>query len=110
MTASPQEEALEDEKGAVICHILTDVICAGKYLIREKNVNVNRRVKIMKKKIVKAILIILTTVVCFLIGREYALYDRGYKAVGGEYIILISPAIAYLIKEAIKDYKEAMKC
>jgi len=57
------------------------------------------------KKIMKVIAIILITVMCFLIGREYALYERGYKAVGGEYLILIIPSIAYLIKEVIKDYK-----
>ena len=92
-------------KGAVICRILTDVICAGKYLTRAKNVNVKRRVKRMKK-ILKVIAIVVITAVCFLIGREYALYERGYKAVGGEYLILIIPSIAYLIKEVVRDYKE----
>ncbi len=62
--------------------------------------------KKVSKAILKAIVIILITTLCFLIGRQYALYERGYKAVGGEHLIFIIPSIAYLIKEAIRDYRE----
>ncbi len=55
------------------------------------------------KAIVKWGFMVLVGVILFLWGAEAAYIQRGYKAYGGEYLLLFLPILAYLLSGSIKD-------
>jgi hypothetical protein len=48
--------------------------------------------------------IILASIFLFIAARGAALHERGYTAIGGEYMILFLPAIYYAAERAVKDW------
>ncbi|OGO90324.1 MAG: hypothetical protein A2Y17_12205 [Clostridiales bacterium GWF2_38_85] len=60
-------------------------------------------------RLLKRSLIIAGTLLLFKIGQAAAYTERGYKAYGGEMLILLLPLIAYVIKQNIKDTAEAYR-
>lgn len=49
-----------------------------------------------------AVLLITGTV--FMLGKGAALVERGYEAIGGEYLLLLLPAIYYAGKRTLRDW------
>lgn len=52
----------------------------------------------------EAVAVILASIVLFHMGQAYALQERGYEAIGGEYLLLAFPALYYLLRAEFKDY------
>ncbi len=48
--------------------------------------------------------VLLMTALAFAWGKQAALAERGYKAIGGEYLLLLLPAIYYTGKRTILDW------
>lgn len=48
--------------------------------------------------------VLLVTVLVFAWGKQTALAERGYTAIGGEYLLLLLPAIYYTGKRTILDW------
>lgn len=48
--------------------------------------------------------VILITGTAFMWGKGVALAERGYEAIGGEYLIFLLPAIYYIGKRTILDW------
>ena len=48
--------------------------------------------------------VLLVTALTFAWGKHTALAERGYEAVGGEYLFLLLPAIYYIGKRTILDW------
>ncbi len=48
--------------------------------------------------------VLLITGTAFMWGKVVALADRGYEAIGGEYLLLLIPAIYYTGKRTILDW------
>lgn len=62
----------------------------------------------MKKRrlkwiILKYALLISGGIALFLCGAKYALSERGYHAIGGEYLLLLLPALWYFFEKNIRD-------
>ena len=47
---------------------------------------------------------LLVTALTFAWGKQTALAERGYNAIGGEYLLLILPAMYYTGKRTILDW------
>ena len=50
--------------------------------------------------------VLLVTALAFAWGKQAALAERGYEAIGGEYLFLLLPAIYYTGKRTTLDWKE----
>lgn len=48
-------------------------------------------------------IVLLVTALTFAWGKQTALAERGYNAIGGEYLLLILPAMYYTGKRTILD-------
>ena len=48
--------------------------------------------------------VLLVTALTFAWGKQTALAERGYNAIGGEYLLLIHPAMYYTGKRTILDW------
>ncbi len=48
--------------------------------------------------------VLLITGAAFMWGKETAMAERGYEAIGGEYLLLLIPAIYYTGKRMILDW------
>ena len=48
--------------------------------------------------------VLLVTALAFVWGKQTATIERGYEAIGGEYILLLLPAIYYTGKRTILDW------
>lgn len=48
--------------------------------------------------------VLLVTALAFAWGKQTALVERGYNAIGGEYLLLILPAMYYTGKRTILDW------
>ncbi len=48
--------------------------------------------------------VLLITGAAFMWGKETAMAERGYEAIGGEYLLLLLPAIYYTGKRTILDW------
>lgn len=48
--------------------------------------------------------VLLVTVLAFAWGKQTALAERGYEAIGGEYLLLLLPAIYYAGKRTLLDW------
>ncbi len=48
--------------------------------------------------------VLLITGAAFMLGKETARAERGYEAIGGEYLLLLIPAIYYTGKRMILDW------
>ena len=49
-------------------------------------------------------IVLLVTALTFAWGKQTALAERGYNAIGGEYLLLILPAMYYTGKRTILDW------
>ena len=48
--------------------------------------------------------VLLVTALAFVWGKQTARIERGYEAIGGEYLLLLLPAIYYTGKQTILDW------
>ena len=48
--------------------------------------------------------VLLVTALAFAWGKQTALAERGYNAIGGEYLLLLLPAMYYTGKQTILDW------
>ena len=48
--------------------------------------------------------VLLLTALAFAWGKQTALAERGYNAIGGEYLLLLLPAMYYTGKQTILDW------
>lgn len=48
--------------------------------------------------------VLLITGTAFMAGKGVALYERGYEAIGGEYLVLLLPAMYYMGKRIAADW------
>lgn len=48
--------------------------------------------------------VLLVTALAFAWGRQVAQAERGYNAIGGEYLLLLLPAMYYAGKRTIQDW------
>lgn len=48
--------------------------------------------------------VLLVTALAFAWGKQAALAERGYNAIGGEYLLLLLPAMYYTGKRTILDW------
>ena len=48
--------------------------------------------------------VLLITGTAFMLGKGVALAERGYEAIGGEYLLLLLPAIYYTGKRTLLDW------
>ena len=48
--------------------------------------------------------VLLITGTAFMLGKGVALAERGYEAIGGEYLLLLLPAVYYVGKRTILDW------
>jgi hypothetical protein len=44
------------------------------------------------------------SILLFIVAKDAALQERGYSAVGGEYLLLTLPALYYIIERVVKDW------
>ena len=49
-------------------------------------------------------IVLLVTALTFAWGKQTALAERGYNAIGGEYLLLLLPAMYYTGKQTILDW------
>lgn len=54
--------------------------------------------------IVEVAAVLLVTALAFMWGKRTAMIERGYEAIGGEYLLLLLPAIYYTGKRTILDW------
>lgn len=48
--------------------------------------------------------VLLMTALAFAWGKQTAMIERGYEAIGGEYLLLLLPAIYYIGKRTLLDW------
>jgi len=63
----------------------------------------------MKRKVLHLLLVIAVTLALFLLAREAAYAERGYEAIGGEYMVFLLPLIFYAVRQSIADTRAALK-
>ena len=61
------------------------------------------------KAIIKWLLICIATGIFFIWAKDLAYLQRGYKAVGGEYLLFIFPLIWYLFENNVKETLKSKK-
>lgn len=54
--------------------------------------------------IVEVAMVLLATALAFAWGKRTAMIERGYNAIGGEYLLLLIPAIYYAGKRTLLDW------
>ena len=54
--------------------------------------------------ILEVAIVLLVTALAFVWGRQVAQSERGYTAIGGEYLLLLLPAMYYTGKRTILDW------
>ncbi len=59
------------------------------------------------RAITKWTIIIAASIILFILAKEVALQERGYRAIGGEYALLTLPFLYYAAEISIKDYIKA---
>lgn len=57
-------------------------------------------------QILKWLAIIAAGILLFLLGKRVAYIERGYKAVGGEYLLLLLPLLWLAVEQVIKDFRK----
>ena len=67
-----------------------------------------KRKKTALGAVTKWTLIIGGTIALFILGKEAALRERGYRAIGGEALILFIPIIYYVAARTVKDWIETI--
>lgn len=60
-----------------------------------------------RTKVIEFVIIMVVSLVLFNLASIEAYNERGYKAYGGEYFLLLLPAFYYLTKATAKDFKKA---
>lgn len=60
-----------------------------------------------RAKVIEFVIIMAVSLVLFNLASIEAYNERGYKAYGGEYFLLLLPAFYYLTKATAKDFKKA---
>lgn len=58
------------------------------------------------QKVISLAILLAVTVVLFKVGQAFALKERGYEAVGGEYMLLMLPIIVLSIKDTYLQMKK----
>jgi len=61
------------------------------------------RARAVVKNVIKYALLTVAAVALFERARIYALADRGYEAIGGEYLVLALPLLWYGIESTFRD-------
>jgi len=61
------------------------------------------------KPIIKYLIICAVAALLFMAGQAAAFAERGYKAVGGECIVLLLPVLWFIVERNIKDTKAIIK-
>lgn len=54
--------------------------------------------------VLELLAVLLVTVLAFAWGKQTAQAERGYTAIGGEYLLLLLPAMYYASKRTIQDW------
>ena len=54
--------------------------------------------------VLELLAVLLLTAAAFMWGKQTARIERGYEAIGGEYLLLLLPAIYYTGKRTILDW------
>lgn len=54
--------------------------------------------------VLELLAVLLVTVLAFAWGKQTAQAERGYTAIGGEYLLLLLPAMYYAGKRTIQDW------
>ena len=62
-----------------------------------------------RAKVIEFVIIMVVSLVLFNLASIEAYNERGYKAYGGEYFLLLLPAFYYLTKATAKDFKKAVQ-
>ncbi len=62
-----------------------------------------------RAKVIEFVIIMAVSLVLFNLASIEAYNERGYKAYGGEYFLLLLPAFYYLTKATAKDFKKAVQ-
>lgn len=62
-----------------------------------------------RAKVVEFVIIMTVSLVLFNLASIEAYNERGYKAYGGEYFLLLLPVFYYLTKATVKDFKKAVQ-
>lgn len=57
-----------------------------------------------RKRAIKWAAIVVIALLLFTIAKSAALRERGYEGIGGEYMILLLPAIYYAAERTAKDW------
>lgn len=60
-----------------------------------------------RAKVIEFVIIMAVSLVLFNLASIEAYNERGYKAYGGEYFLLLLPVFYYLTKATVKDFKKA---
>lgn len=63
-----------------------------------------RRKRSLASVIIEVAMVLLATALAFAWGKRTAMIERGYEAIGGEYLLLLLPAIYYTGKRTILDW------
>lgn len=63
-----------------------------------------RRKRSLASVLLELAAVLLVTALAFAWGKQTALAERGYNAIGGEYLLLLLPAIYYTGKRTILDW------
>lgn len=59
--------------------------------------------------VIKWALIIAASQALFILGKEAALRERGYQAIGGEYALLLLPLLYYAVEQTVKDWGKTLR-
>lgn len=59
-----------------------------------------RKIK-TRRALLRWTVVIGVSVALFAFGREAALRERGYAAIGGEYLLLLLPAVVYILGRSV---------
>ena len=91
-----EEEAIREKYRKQI-----EEVTATKTIIRKKK---------RRKKLLEFTIVVVISIILFHFASIQAFKERGYKAYGGEYILLFGlPIIYYLLKESARDFRELLK-
>ena len=63
-----------------------------------------RRKRSLASVALELVAVLLVTALAFAWGRQVAQTERGYTAIGGEYLLLLIPAMYYTGKRTILDW------
>jgi len=64
----------------------------------------NRKRKSRLSAVVKWAAVVVASLILFVVAKDYALRERGYSAIGGEYMLLLLPLILYAAGRTVKDW------